>query len=256
VTELKADRSDAVLRLFDAKAATWSSKYAAEGRLTGRLTELVAAVELRVPPAGRVLDLGCGTGELARGLAARGYHLTGCDISAEMLDRADAHDTSRSVAWVRMPPGWQSLPFDPASFDAVMASSVLEYVDDPLAVLAECARIVRPSGAVICTVPDVRHPVRWLELLGSRAIQARPLGSRATHSTRLGAYASYLQVSRQRHGHQWWRRTGELCDLQLDRGSLAKARLSPLRLITFMRQDLTHATIRAASAPTSRSEFQ
>jgi 2-polyprenyl-3-methyl-5-hydroxy-6-metoxy-1,4-benzoquinol methylase len=256
VTDLKADCSDAVLRLFDAKAATWSSKYAADGRLTGRLTELVAAVELRVAPGGRVLDLGCGTGELARGLAARGYHLTGCDISAEMLDRAEAHETSRSVAWVLMPPGWQSLPFDSASFDAVMGSSVLEYVDDPLAVLSECARIVRPGGAVICTVPDVRHPVRWLELLGSRAIQVWSLGSGATRSTRFSAYVSYLQVSRQRHGHQWWRRTGELCDLQLDRDSVANARPSPLRLITFVRQDPIHAPIQAASAPTSRSVSQ
>jgi predicted TPR repeat methyltransferase len=54
-----------VRKLFDAKAATWSAKYAPGERLTGRLAELARAVEEQTRTGTRVLDLGCGTGEAA-----------------------------------------------------------------------------------------------------------------------------------------------------------------------------------------------
>ena len=110
-----------------------------------------------------MLDLGCGTGELARHLAAAGLRVTGCDISAEMLARLPRPIPTGAVEWVPLDPGWQTLPFESASFDAVVAASVLEYVDEPAAVLRECARVLRPGGVVLCTVPDLTHPVRWLE---------------------------------------------------------------------------------------------
>lgn len=238
MTELLANSSDQVLRLFDVKAATWPSKYAADGRLTGRLTELVAAVEQQVSPGGKVLDLGCATGELARSLAARGYRLTGCDISAEMLDRAEAFGGLGNVVWVRLTPSWQALPFDTASFDAVVASSVLEYVDDPLRVVAECARVVRPCGKVLCTVPDPRHPVRWIEwLLGVAAgMSASRVAARC--SPRLDGYLAYLRVSRQRHFAPWWQATAQRAGLLELRYSAASPVRSPLRLLTFQRPDV------------------
>src|SRR5260370_41620217 len=77
-----------VLRLFDAKAAGWAAKYATDGPLAGRLASLSAAVSRHTQAGDRVLDLGCGTGELARALAAAGLRVAGCDISRQMLLRA------------------------------------------------------------------------------------------------------------------------------------------------------------------------
>jgi ubiquinone/menaquinone biosynthesis C-methylase UbiE len=240
MTDRTADVALQVRGLFDAKAAAWPSKYAPGGRLAGRLTRLADAVAYHVPAGGSVLDLGCGTGELAIALATSGMRVTGCDISPEMLRRAaaatavpaDPASPASPVDWVQLNPGWRRLPFEGETFHAVVASSVLEYVDEPTAVLRECHRVLRQRGVVVCTVPDLRHPVRWLEwLLGvtARMPVARVVGRRWP---RLSSYLSYLQISRQRHFSRWWRAVGARADL-LTAARTADAGRSPLRLMTY-----------------------
>ena len=90
---------DQVRALFDSKAAGWPGKYAPAGRLAG-LARLDAAVRARVGPGGDLLDLGCGSGDLARRLAAGGYRLTGCDIAPRMLREAAAADGGHTVRWI------------------------------------------------------------------------------------------------------------------------------------------------------------
>jgi SAM-dependent methyltransferase len=158
--------AEPVRALFDAKAATWTAKYAPGGALTARRARLAAAVSARAGHGERVLDLGCGSGDLARHLAEAGLRVTGCDISARMLEQAERADPAGT--WVTLDPAWRELPFAAGAFSAVIASSVLEYVSDPAAVLRECARVLTPGGALLCTVPDIRHPVRWLEWLAAR----------------------------------------------------------------------------------------
>ncbi len=194
--------TDLVQRLFDAKAATWPDKYAPGGPLTGRLAALAEAVLRYAPPGARVLDLGCGTGNLAGHLARAGMRTVGCDISGPMLAGAARQDTHAS--WVQLSPGWRRLPFAAAAFDAVVASSVLEYTSDPVAVLSECTRVLRPGGVAVCTVPDLRHPARWLEWLAwitGRGNAGHALGRRWP---RWEAYRTYLRASRQRHRARWW----------------------------------------------------
>jgi SAM-dependent methyltransferase len=228
-----------VRKLFDAKAAAWPSKYAPGGRLTSRQTLLGSAVTYHVPEGGSVLDLGCGTGELAGALAEVGRRVTGCDISPEMLQRALSAGLSRTIDWVQLEPGWQELPFMPETFDAVVASSVLEYVDDPVAILRECRRTLRPGGVVICTVPDPRHPVRWLEWflgIGARVPIVR-IGCRM--STKLQGYAIYLSLSRQRHSFRWWSTAAARASLHAIPLVPHIAERSPLRMLAFERRKST-----------------
>jgi SAM-dependent methyltransferase len=96
MTDGPAPAGDEVRQLFDVKAATWSAKYAPHEPLAARLACLSEAVGRYVRPGDRVLDLGCGTGELARALAGSGLGVAGCDISPEMLRRA-ARDSGRCV---------------------------------------------------------------------------------------------------------------------------------------------------------------
>jgi SAM-dependent methyltransferase len=237
MTARTADAAMQARQLFDAKAATWPAKYVPDGRLAGRLARLADAVTYHVPAGGSVLDLGCGTGELARAAAASGMRATGCDISPEMLHRAAAADPSGTVDWLQLDSEWQVLPFGPETFDAVVASSVLEYVDDPVAVLQECRRVLRAGGIVLCTVPDPRHPVRWLEWLIGVVAQEPVIRAASRRWPRLDGYLTYLHISRHRHSSRWWRFAAIRADLH-EVGCFADSpEHSPLRLLTFQRPD-------------------
>lgn len=234
MTDPGTDVALQVRDLFDAKAANWPAKYARGGRLAGRLVQFADAVAFRVPPGGTVLDLGCGTGELTLTIAGGGMRATGCDISSEMLRVAAKAGASCDVDWVELKPDWDVLPFLGETFDAVVASSVLEYVNDPAAVLRECCRILRPGGVVVCTVPDPRHPVRWLEW-PMRMLAGSAVARAAGRWARLGAYLTYLEISQQRHLPSWWQAVAAQAGL-LGRQDLPEpADRSPLRLFIFQR---------------------
>jgi SAM-dependent methyltransferase len=238
-----ADHAGEVMRLFDAKAPGWPAKYAPDGPLAGRLGGLSATIGRHARPGDRVLDLGCGTGELARALAAGGLRVTGCDISSQMLRRA-ADTGDGSADWVRLEPGWRCLPFASASFDVVVAASVLEYVADPGAVLRECARVLRPQGVVMYTVPDLRSPVRWAEwcawqltrLAGPPRYKRRDRPQDACPS-RWRAYRAYLRTSRHRHRVRWWLAVSRSAGLHPvpppGRPGPARGARSALRLLVF-----------------------
>jgi SAM-dependent methyltransferase len=225
VPALHRDQAGEVLRLFEAKAPGWAEKYAPDGPLAHRLVTLTVAVRWRAQAGSRVLDLGCGTGELARSLTASGLRVTGCDISPQMLRHA--RDRGGCAGWVRLAPGWGRLPFASGAFDVVVAASVLEYVDDPAAVLRECARVLRYGGLKLYTVPNLRHPVRWAEWFAQRL--ATLTGERAWRR-----YRAYLRTSRQRHRVRWWRAVSASAGLS-PAPCPGRAGRSTLRLLAFHR---------------------
>ena len=103
---------------------------------------------LRRPYAGQgghVLDVASGTGLVASRLLRRGFRVTALDQSPEMLAVA-RHRLDGRVELVEG--SAESLPFPDQSFDHLTFTYLLRYVDEPQAVLAELARVVRPGGTV------------------------------------------------------------------------------------------------------------
>jgi ubiquinone/menaquinone biosynthesis C-methylase UbiE len=190
-----------VRSLFNEKAGGWSAKYGPGAALAWRVDAFVRAVQSQRPSPARLLDFGCGTGQLATAFATHGYAVTGADIAEEMLEEARLGGTA--VEWRLVEPGAR-LPFEDQSFDAVVASSVLEYVADPGATLAEWARVLRPGGVLVFTVPNVRHPVRRVERALAWVARAPGAGRVASVSARAQRYLQYLRLSKNRRSREGW----------------------------------------------------
>jgi 2-polyprenyl-6-hydroxyphenyl methylase/3-demethylubiquinone-9 3-methyltransferase len=93
-----------------------------------------------------VLDLGCAGGFMAEALALRGAHVTGIDPAAEAIDAARAHARQGGLRIGYDVGVGEALPYDVASFDAVVCVDVLEHVADLNKVLSEVTRTLRPGG--------------------------------------------------------------------------------------------------------------
>ncbi len=101
----------------------------------------------------RVLDLGCGTGVVSRGIAARsGFagQVVGLDHSPRLIEAARRLTAEAGMAdRVTFEAGdATALPYPDAAFDAVVAHTTISHVGDPLALLTEAARVVRPAGRI------------------------------------------------------------------------------------------------------------
>jgi SAM-dependent methyltransferase len=104
-------------------------------------------------------------------------------------------------------------------------------------VLRECARVLRPGGVMLCTVPDPAHPVRWLEWLAGTAAHIPPVRSAVQNWPRLGRYLTYLEISRQRRPAGWWSAAAAHAGLFTVLQPAGAAERSPLRLLVFRRPD-------------------
>jgi len=136
-----------------------AAKYAAyletpEGRL--RLDLAFANLQDFLPRATRslhALDLGCGTGAIAVRLARLGLHVTLLDASLPMLDFAERSAREAGVTERIAPKHGDAAEFAklyPAKlFDVILCHNILEYVDDPCAVLRSAASALRDPSSVI-----------------------------------------------------------------------------------------------------------
>lgn len=187
-----------VRRLFDEHAANWSTRYAAGAPFEKRLARFAGPLESLVPPPAWVLDLGCGTGNLVCHLAAAGYKVVDAEASAAMLNVARGAGDLPNIEWMLLDGEWFTLPSRTGSYDALVASSMLEYVGHPTSIIAECARVLRPHGVFLCTVPDPRHRVRRAEAI-LRVLTTGPVRwPRPIWPRRLRSYVEYLLVSKNR----------------------------------------------------------
>jgi SAM-dependent methyltransferase len=111
--------------------------------------EYLALIDL--PHAAAVLDLGCGTGFVTRAIAARTRGtVTGVDQSPEFVAAAQRLAAEEGVGdRIELVVGdAHELDLAAASFDAVVAHTLVSHVRDPLAVLGQAARVTRPGGTV------------------------------------------------------------------------------------------------------------
>ncbi len=133
---------------FWATSPGMADTYANDGRL---VAFLVSSLDLK---GKRVLEVGAGTGRDSLALAGSGAEVWTLDYSDESLRlmREVAGDTIRIVCGDA-----RAIPFADASFDVVFHQGLLEHFRDPLDVLAENRRVLRPGGHLLIDVPQRFH---------------------------------------------------------------------------------------------------
>lgn len=102
---------------------------------------------------GRILDVGCGDGFFLAQLARMGFQCAGLDASEAMIDRARMRLAGQAELFCGLLQDYA--PDQP--FDAVVCGEVLEHIEDDVGTLREIARVLRPGGVLVVSVPiDMR----------------------------------------------------------------------------------------------------
>jgi ubiquinone/menaquinone biosynthesis C-methylase UbiE len=111
---------------------------------------------LALPRGTRILDVGCGPGQLLLQLLRRGYDVKGVDISGGMVEQARALIRSNGFSeFSGVAVGdIEKLDFRDQEFDVVVASGVIEYQKDDDVALAEMKRVLKPNGHLILNVTN------------------------------------------------------------------------------------------------------
>jgi 2-polyprenyl-6-hydroxyphenyl methylase/3-demethylubiquinone-9 3-methyltransferase len=139
--------------------------------------------------ARRVLDVGCGGGILAEGMAARGALVTGIDLAEKPLAVARLHLMESGLSVDYRLVSAESLAREaPGGFDVVTCMELLEHVPDPAATVGACGELVKPGGHVFFATINRNLKAYLLAVVGAEYVLR--LLPRGTHD-----YARFIKPS-------------------------------------------------------------
>lgn len=119
---------------------------------------LLATIRRHTPGARRLVDLGCGTGQMEESLAGENLELVGVDLAAPMIEHARSKNLQRT-SFAAADAAHTGLPS--GSFDAAFATALFHHVPPEARhdIVREMARLVRPSGLLIVFEHNPRNPI-------------------------------------------------------------------------------------------------
>lgn len=104
---------------------------------------------------GRVLDIGCGVGQVVARLSQAGYEAHGVDVTEPNIAKTRAF-TDRCLVY-----DGARLPYPADHFESVGALNVLEHVEDPEGFVREAVRVTRPGGRIVLSSPNFLRFLGW-----------------------------------------------------------------------------------------------
>ncbi len=149
---------------FDSIAGDWKRQYSRDSFNYVFFGARKEAVLSMIPPArGRVLDIGCGSGEFVSPLLSKGYEYYGIDISSGMIAECRKRFPSGNARFLEK--AVEDMDFPDSFFDAVICVGTLEYVRDDMGALRRIRKTMKPGAVAVFTFPNASSPLTRLELL-------------------------------------------------------------------------------------------
>jgi ubiquinone/menaquinone biosynthesis C-methylase UbiE len=140
-----SDKKSKARRWFDRRAGSYESGVTSRWRDPVQRSALEA---LNLTQDDRLLDVGCGTGAASRAAASVGASVAGIDLSPEMI--AQARDLAAGLDNVTFEVAdAERLPFDDATFTALLCSNAFHHHPDPRRAVAEMTRVLAPRGRIV-----------------------------------------------------------------------------------------------------------
>lgn len=131
----------------------WNDAWARHGkdgyRATGILPEIRDSLVKIIPSGVKILDVGCGVGEIMTLLQERNKCVcSGMDIAPSAVAAVKAKGMEARVGIL------PDIPFSDASFEVLLCTEVLEHVTDAKSAVGSMYRVLQPGGLLVLTVPD------------------------------------------------------------------------------------------------------
>lgn len=141
---------------------------------------------LHAKPNGRLLEVGCGAGSTLKSLQDFGWQVEGVDFDPLAVEEARKKGLNVHLGTL------SEQEFPPGGFDAIVSSHVIEHVPDPVGLLRECNRLLKPGGTLVVITPNAGswghrfYGAQWRGLEPPRHLHIFTVPSLATTCTRAG----------------------------------------------------------------------
>jgi len=156
---------------------------------------------LPVSPGDRVLDVACGTGNLAIPIARRGAQVTGVDIAPNLLEQGRERAAAENLTITFDEGDAEQLPYPDASFDTVVTMFGAMFAPRPALVASELARVLKPGGLLAMANWNPASFTGQMFRLGSKHVPPPPgvpppvlWGDEATVRERLGSFFGDIET--------------------------------------------------------------
>ena len=194
---------------FDAMASLYEATRTVDAPSLDRALDFLVE---RFPPAhyGRLFEPGIGRGRIAVPLATRGYHVTGVDVSDDMLSVLSRRlaEADRRLPIEAGKGDVTRLAFPDGAFDMAVVVHVFYFIADWRRAADEIARVVRPGGAIVLMhtgtgmeVPALNE--RYKQLCAGRGCPIRPVGVAGTQEV-ISYYAGRSRPAEHVRGRWQW----------------------------------------------------